>query len=253
MGNTRRTLSTSHKLSLITLCATLSRSALAASPPARDAPRPQGSTEPVPFTEAGRWVLTLEGLAALEYAPGSENEVPGLDAEGRPARAKVRTSRLFFSTLAPRVGIHAFVVDHVSIGITAQYDQATFTAETTTEGGGSTSVSNVSRMLRLGPGAGLAYQSSSGFGIWARGALDVQSRWATSDNALVPGDGTYVTRILGASIQALATFAPTDDIVLSAGPSLHKNLASGGDVSGWSRPEDEPAVLALSFGAGLVL
>ena len=253
MGETRAGLSGSSLLLLLSLSATLSETAFAATTRRTESHPATVPASGTRFTRQGAWIVGMEGLFDLTYARSADSTFSGADENGNAVQTKTTTSFLSFSAFSPKVALDAFVDDHVSIGLTAGYSESNYTNETTGSGQ-SYWTSQTMHALDVTPRVGLAYMTASGVGAWIRGGLRITSQWSEFAPASPGVTQGPSTEVFGTDAEVLGTFAAQRNVVFSVGPWIRKMVASSGDgFQGAPKPEAAPPSFGLTFGVGLVL
>jgi len=258
-----------HKLSLITCSAALALP-LQAAGAGRDTTEPEAR----PLKRLGgrsAWVIGVEGVASVHHYAYPEQQSSWRGAGGGTVRTTSTGSTDSASLFTSRLGVDWFVLEHVSVGLAARYNQGTNRGATTTEGDGSqvsSGYSSSTRSLGLAPRIGMAFTSAAGFGVWARAQLDHGTTWSlnrtggSGSGSLAflagsnPSSETHWSSSLTAGIEALGTYAPREDVVLMAGPWLTKRVATfhdSGNISAGSDGGSPPPAYGLTVGAGLLL
>jgi hypothetical protein len=245
MGDTGRF--GSYLLAILSVCMTLSHTGVAAAQASRGETRTAPAT--TRFTRAGAWMVELEGLLDLQYVHGG-NDTTWVDDDGNAVHTKNTSSSLWFAAFSPRVALDAFVIDHLSVGLTAGFHESNSTSETSNNGQSYWS-SQTDHSLNLTPRVGFAFMSESGAGLWIRGGVGISSHWW--ENAPVPkgAPSGSSAEYFDLQFEALGAFMVRRDLVVYLGPSLKKGVGSSGDGS--ASPEENPPVYGVALGAGLVL
>jgi hypothetical protein len=250
MGETRRRLSGVHLLSLLSVFATLSRTGFAATE--RHSPNHAAATPPTQFTRGGAWVVGLEGLLDLTYSRQADSTYSGDDGNGNAVQTKTATSFLSLSTFTPKVALDAFIIDHVSVGLTASFEESNTTTETS--GAQSYWNSQTEHWLDITPRVGLAYADASGVGVWIRGGVSITSTWFENAPAQQGAMNESSAETFSTRLEVLGAFAARRDVVLCLGPWVSKIVGSTGDgYQGAPKPEDAPPAFGVMVSAGLVL
>lgn len=251
MGERRTGFFGSRFVAVLSFCVSLSRSGNAA-PEKSPATHSPAAAAPTRFTRASAWVIGLEGLLNLSYSRSSHDASFGADESGNTVNVKTTSSNLALSTFAPKVALDAFVTDHVSVGLTAGFNEANFTQETT--GGGLTSwQSQTMHAIDVTPRVGFGAVSAAGVGVWVRGGFGIKSQWYDNAPVIYGAKNDSSAQIFDAQVDVLGVFMVRRDIVVGVGPWLTKNVASTGDIFGSPRPEESPPVFGVTLGVGLVL
>lgn len=194
---------------------------------------------------ASQWVVSLDGLLTVSYAPPHEESSFVDDMGNRHTTTFESLSTVLF---APRLSVDAFVADHLSLGLGATYSQNDLF--TTTSNDGSAVQHSAWQQVTMNPRVGLAYGGASGVGIWGRAGVLFGAMWQSNN---FPGGSQDIgSYSLAASVDLVATYRARKELLLMVGPWVREGIMSWSDSSSVENTTAPPN-FGVTIGAGLVL
>ena len=198
------------------------------------------------FGSGSQWVIGVEGVLTLTEMP--EHEVSSFpDEEGHRTTTSVEAMSLV--GFSPRLGVDAFVTDHLSVGMGATYAQSG-SRYVTRSSAGTNEQQDSFLTLGVRPRIGLAYSFRSGWGVWGRAGVELGSMSQWSNYA--GGSQSHASYGFAATLDLSGTYSPQKDVVITAGPTLKVPVTAWGDDTAVIPPSHTP-ILGFGIGAGLVL